>query len=142
MVVDYIQLMSGSTTGAKGAASRKQEISEISRSLKVLAKELGCPVVALSQLNRNVENRTDKRPTLSDLRVWESSAIEAEADIVIFVYRDEAYNIHSSETGVAELIIAKNGSRKCEKIRLLFKPEIPQFVDVDKTCLSPCEDRG
>jgi replicative DNA helicase len=105
IVVDYLQLMRGPKTGGAGG-SREQEISAISRGLKELSKELHVPIIALSQLSRSVESRTDKRPMLSDLR--ESGAIEQDADMVCFIYRDDYYNPDSEEKGVAELILAKN----------------------------------
>ena len=104
VVVDYIQLMSPSSS--KRSENRQVEVSEMSRGLKILARELECPVVALSQLNRQLEYRTDKRPMLADLR--ESGGLEQDADIVMFIYRDEVYNPESDDRGKAEVIIAKH----------------------------------
>ena len=106
IVVDYLQLMRGPKNTQGSGGSREQEISAISRGLKELAKELRVPIIALSQLSRNVESRNDKRPMLSDLR--ESGAIEQDADMVVFIYRDDYYNAESDEKGIAEMIIAKN----------------------------------
>jgi len=125
IVIDYLQLM----TGAGRAESREREIAEISRSLKALAKELQIPVVALSQLNRAVENRTIKQPTLADLR--ESGAIEQDADVIIFLYRDEVYNKRpdNPERGVAEIIIAKQRNGPTGSFTMRFEPEITRFSD-------------
>jgi replicative DNA helicase len=121
IVVDYLQLMRSS----EGKDSREQEISEISRSLKALAKELHVPVIALSQLNRQVENRTPPVPRLSDLR--ESGAIEQDADVIMFIYRDEAYNEDSERKGIADIIIAKQRNGPVGKIELAFLREYTRF---------------
>lgn len=121
VVIDYLQLM----RGPAHIKSREQLISDITRSLKELAKELGCPVIALSQLNREVEKRPNKRPQLSDLR--ESGAIEQDADMILFVYRDEYYNPDSEDAGLAELIIGKNRSGSIGTVKLRFFKQWTRF---------------
>lgn len=127
VVIDYLQLVQGSN---KKNSSREQEISEISRSLKILAKELQVPVIALSQLSRSAEKRDDKRPMLSDLR--ESGAIEQDADIVFFLYRDDYYNPDSEEKNVAEVIIAKHRGGSTGTVKLSWLPSYTKFGNLDK----------
>ena len=125
MIVDYLQLMTSGTS----VENRVQEVSQISRALKVLARDLEVPIVALSQLSRAVEQRHDKRPILSDLR--ESGSIEQDADLVMFVYRDEYYNPEDTESaGIAEVILAKhrNGATGIEK--LAFQKRYAKFADL------------
>ena len=126
IVIDYLQLMSGG--GSSNDGNRQQEISTISRSLKALARELSVPIIALSQLSRAVESRTDKRPMLSDLR--ESGAIEQDADIVMFIYRDDYYNLESPEKNIAEIIIAKHRNGPVGKVKLYFEKEHTRFENL------------
>ncbi len=127
ILVDYLQLMSAGSS--RREAGRQQEISEISRSLKTLARELNVPVVALSQLSRAVEQRPDKRPMLSDLR--ESGAIEQDADLVMFIYRDDYYHPDTEERNVAEIIIAKQRNGSVGSLKLNWTPEYTKFMDID-----------
>ena len=126
VIIDYLQLM----TGNAKTDSRQQEISEISRSLKALAREIDAPVIALSQLSRAVEQRQDHRPMLSDLR--ESGAIEQDADVVMFIYRDDYYNKDSEKKGVAEIIIAKQRNGPIGTVELAWLPDYTRFANLQK----------
>ncbi len=125
IIIDYLQLM----TAGRHSESRQQEISEISRSLKALARELNVPVVALSQLSRAVEQRPEHRPMLSDLR--ESGAIEQDADVVMFLYRDDYYNKESDKKGIAEVIIAKQRNGPIGTVELVWMPDYTKFANYE-----------
>jgi replicative DNA helicase len=125
VIIDYLQLMTSGTS----AENRVQEVSQISRALKVLARDLDVPIIALSQLSRAVEQRHDKRPILSDLR--ESGSIEQDADLVMFVYRDEYYNPEETDSaGIAEVILAKHRNGATDAIKLAFQKRYAKFADL------------
>ena len=126
---EMVSIMGASGSG-KSTDSRQQEISDISRSLKALARELNVPVVALSQLSRAVEQRTDHRPMLSDLR--ESGAIEQDADVVMFIYRDDYYNKDSENKGIAEIIIAKQRNGPIGTVNLVWLPDYTKFANAER----------
>ena len=126
IIIDYLQLMTGS---GRGSESRQQEISDISRSLKALARELNVPVVALSQLSRAVEQRPDHRPMMSDLR--ESGAIEQDADVVMFIYRDDYYNKETELKGISEIIIAKQRNGPIGTVNLAWLPQYTKFANLE-----------
>jgi len=130
VIVDYLQLMRGSS-GKSNPDNRVQEVSEISRSMKALAKELDIPVIAISQLSRGVESRNDKRPQMADLR--ESGAIEQDSDLILFVYREEMYSREKTpqeEKGVAEIIVGKNRSGPMRDVKLAFLSQYTRFEDL------------
>ena len=129
LIVDYLQLMQGSGGGRQGHENRVQEISEISRGLKGLARELNVPVLALSQLSRAVESRTDKKPQLSDLR--ESGSIEQDADVVMFIYRDEVYNPDTDRKNIADIIVAKHRNGPVGQISLYFQAAQTRYRDLE-----------
>ncbi|MDR1700588.1 MAG: replicative DNA helicase [Lachnoclostridium sp.] len=126
VIIDYLQLMSGS---GRRNESRQQEVSEISRSLKILAREIECPIIAFSQLNRELERRENKRPMMSDLR--ESGSIEQDADIVMFLYNDEYYNKDTEEKGITEIIIGKQRNGRTGTIKLAWLPEYTTFGNLE-----------
>ena len=127
MIIDYLQLMTGA--GKRKSDSRQQEISDISRSLKVMARELNVPVIALSQLSRAVESRPDKRPMLSDLR--ESGSIEQDADIVLFLYRDAYYNKESPTPNISECIVAKNRHGNTGTVKMIWDGQFTRFSNME-----------
>jgi replicative DNA helicase len=128
VIIDYMQLMQHSSTNSKRPDSRQQEVSEISRSLKLLAKELEVPVIAISQLNRGPEQRTDKRPMMSDLR--ESGSLEQDADVIILLHREDAYERESPRAGEADLIVAKHRNGPTANITVAFQGHYSRFVDM------------
>lgn len=134
IVIDYLQLIAGRSNG-RGAENRQQEVSEISRTLKHLARELDVPVIALSQLSRGVEQRQDKRPMMSDLR--ESGSIEQDADIVAFLYRDDYYDKESEKKNIIEIIIAKQRNGPVGTVELVFLKQFNKFVNYDRTHSDP-----
>lgn len=125
-MIDYLQLMSGA--GSKFAGNRVMEMSEISRALKELAKELGVPIMALSQLSRNVESRIDKQPQLSDLR--DSGAIEQDADSVLMLYREEYYDPDTDRKGATDVLVRKNRNGPIDDVELFFDAPTMKFVDL------------
>jgi replicative DNA helicase len=129
IIIDYMQLMSGQGGSSKGSENRQQEISYISRSLKGLARELNVPVIALSQLSRAVESRADKKPMLSDLR--ESGSIEQDADVVLFIYREDYYIEDTDRQNIADIIVAKHRHGETGTVSLFFKKELTQFTDLE-----------
>lgn len=130
VIIDYLQLMQGQENKGKGSENRQQEVSEISRSLKCLAREINIPIIALSQLSRSVEARQVKKPMLSDLR--ESGSLEQDADIVAFLYRDDYYNSDSQQKNITEVIIAKHRNGPTDTIQLFFHKQFTKFTDLSR----------
>ena len=130
VVIDYLQLMTSAGDGARRGENRQQIVSDISRALKIMAKDLGVPVLCLSQLSRASEGRSDKRPMLSDLR--ESGAIEQDADIVMFLHRESYYNDDGDNHNLAECIIAKNRHGETGTVELQWIPEFTTFTSVER----------
>ncbi|MBR2581133.1 MAG: replicative DNA helicase, partial [Cutibacterium sp.] len=126
VVIDYLQLM----TSGKRVESRQQEVSEFSRSLKLIAKELQVPVIALSQLNRGPEQRTDKKPMMSDLR--ESGSLEQDADVVILLHREDVYDKESPRAGEADIIVAKHRNGPTRTVPVVFQGHYSRFVDMQR----------
>jgi replicative DNA helicase len=139
LVIDYIQLVLGRQT-RDGGERREQQVADISRSLKLLAKDLDIPVLALSQLNRGPENRPDKRPQLADLR--ESGAIEQDADVVMFIYRDEVYDPETPDVGIAEVIISKQRNGPTGTVKLQFAKEHGRFHNLSSRGDGPPPEAG
>jgi replicative DNA helicase len=122
-MIDYLQLMAD----GQASGNRAMELGHLTRSLKMLARELDCPVLVLSQLSRGVESRTNKRPLMSDLR--ESGSIEQDADLIMMLYRDEYYDPESPDKGIAEVIVTKNRNGPTGTVKLLFEPQYQRFSD-------------